>query len=113
GRARRSLGQRAAAAWQEGSRTDPKEAIAYALREAGLERPSRSRAAADGPSLTPRQRQVALLIAQGLTDRQIASRLGISVRTAESHTEQVRTKLGHTSRAQVAAWAAQSGLAGR
>jgi predicted ATPase/DNA-binding NarL/FixJ family response regulator len=54
--------------------------------------------------LTRRQREVAALIAEGLTDRQIAERLVISPRTAESHVEQILTRLGFRSRAQVAAW---------
>ncbi len=45
-------------------------------------------------------------MAQGLTDRQIAARLVISPRTAESHVEQILTRLGFRSRAQIAAWTA-------
>jgi len=45
------------------------------------------------------------LIAGGLADKEIAVRLGVSVRTAEFHVERIRTKLGFTSRAQIAAWA--------
>jgi DNA-binding NarL/FixJ family response regulator len=56
--------------------------------------------------LTRRQRQVAELVAQGLTDREIAARLVISPRTAESHVEQILTRLGFRSRAQIAAWTA-------
>jgi DNA-binding CsgD family transcriptional regulator/sugar lactone lactonase YvrE len=55
-------------------------------------------------TLTPREREVAALIADGLTNRQIATRLFISERTAEHHVEQIRSKLGFHSRAQVAAW---------
>jgi sugar lactone lactonase YvrE len=54
---------------------------------------------------------VAILVAQGLTNRDIATRLFISERTAESHVEQIRGKLGFRSRAQVAAWVA-TGLPG-
>jgi DNA-binding CsgD family transcriptional regulator/sugar lactone lactonase YvrE len=56
------------------------------------------------PNLTRREREVALLVAQGLTNREIATRLFISERTAESHVEQIRGKLGFHSRAQIAAW---------
>ena len=56
--------------------------------------------------LTARQREVADLVAQGLTDRQIAARLVISPRTAESHVEQILTRLGFRSRAEIAAWTA-------
>jgi DNA-binding CsgD family transcriptional regulator/sugar lactone lactonase YvrE len=56
------------------------------------------------PSLTRREREVAILVAQGLTNREIATRLFISERTAESHVEQIRGKLGFHSRGQIAAW---------
>ena len=54
--------------------------------------------------LTPRQVQVAALVAEGLTNRQIARRLGIEERSAEGHVERIRHRLGVTSRAQIAAW---------
>ncbi|WP_331752725.1 LuxR C-terminal-related transcriptional regulator [Streptomyces anthocyanicus] len=54
-----------------------------------------------GP-LTPREREVADLIAEGLTNRQIAERLVISKRTADTHVEHILTKLGVASRVQVA-----------
>jgi pimeloyl-ACP methyl ester carboxylesterase/DNA-binding CsgD family transcriptional regulator len=54
--------------------------------------------------LTPRQREVAALVAEGLTNRDIAGRLGITERSAESHLERIRLRLGFRSRAQVAAW---------
>jgi DNA-binding NarL/FixJ family response regulator len=57
-------------------------------------------------SLTPREREVAELIGQGLSNRQIATRLVTSVRTAETHVENVLRKLGFSSRARVAAWVA-------
>jgi DNA-binding CsgD family transcriptional regulator/sugar lactone lactonase YvrE len=62
------------------------------------------------PNLTRREREVADLVAQGLTNREIASRLFISERTAESHVEQIRGKLGFHSRGQVAAWVAAQNL---
>jgi pimeloyl-ACP methyl ester carboxylesterase/DNA-binding CsgD family transcriptional regulator len=55
-------------------------------------------------TLTARQLQVAALVAEGLTNRQIAERLGIEERSAEGHLERIRQRLGVTSRAQVAAW---------
>jgi non-specific serine/threonine protein kinase len=58
-----------------------------------------------GP-LTRRQEEVADLVTQGLTDREIAARLVISPRTAESHVEQILARLGFRSRAEIAAWAA-------
>jgi len=55
-------------------------------------------------SLTPRQTEVAALVADGLTNRELAERLGISERSAESHLERIRLRLGFRSRSQVAAW---------
>jgi DNA-binding CsgD family transcriptional regulator len=55
-------------------------------------------------SLTARQAEVAALVAEGLTNRELAERLGISERSAESHLERIRLRLGFRSRAQVAAW---------
>jgi DNA-binding CsgD family transcriptional regulator/sugar lactone lactonase YvrE len=63
------------------------------------------------PSLTRREREVAALVAQGLTNREIATRLFISERTAESHVEQIRGKLGFRSRVHIANWVA-AGLPG-
>jgi pimeloyl-ACP methyl ester carboxylesterase/DNA-binding CsgD family transcriptional regulator len=56
------------------------------------------------PDLTPRQAEVAGLVAQGLTNREIGDRLGIDERSAEGHLERIRLRLGVRSRAQVAAW---------
>ena len=55
-------------------------------------------------TLTPRQQEVAALVAEGLTNREIGRRLGIEERSAEGHLERVRLRLGVRSRAQVAAW---------
>jgi non-specific serine/threonine protein kinase len=60
--------------------------------------------------LTPREREVAALIAHGFTSREIAERLVISERTADSHAEHIRDKLGLRSRRQIAAWAIEHGL---
>jgi pimeloyl-ACP methyl ester carboxylesterase len=54
--------------------------------------------------LTARQTEVAALVADGLTNREVARRLGITERSAESHLERIRLRLGFRSRAQVAAW---------
>jgi predicted ATPase/DNA-binding CsgD family transcriptional regulator/Tfp pilus assembly protein PilF len=68
---------------------------------------------AEGP-LTARELQIARLIARGLSNRAIADELVISPATVARHVANIFTKLGFTSRAQVAAWAAQreSGNAG-
>ncbi|MDQ2915064.1 MAG: AAA family ATPase [Chloroflexota bacterium] len=59
--------------------------------------------------LTKRERQVAAFVAEGFTNRDIADRLVISERTAETHVEHIRNKLGVRSRAQVAAWTVRGG----
>jgi DNA-binding CsgD family transcriptional regulator len=61
------------------------------------------------PTLTPRQREVAGLVAEGLTNRQIGELLGIDERSAEGHLERIRLRLGVRSRAQVAAWHVATG----
>jgi predicted ATPase/DNA-binding NarL/FixJ family response regulator len=60
----------------------------------------------DQVPLTPRERQVAALVASGRTNRQIGRMLGISEKTAEVHLHHVMSKLDARSRAEVAAWAA-------
>ncbi|WP_395242604.1 alpha/beta fold hydrolase [Agromyces sp. MMS24-K17] len=60
-------------------------------------------------TLTPRKREVAALIGEGLTNRQIAARLGIEERSAEGHVERILLRLGFRSRAQIAAWHAAQG----
>jgi DNA-binding NarL/FixJ family response regulator len=56
------------------------------------------------PALTPRKKEVALLVAQELTNRQIASTLTLSQHTVATHVRNVLNKLGLHSRNQVAAW---------
>jgi DNA-binding CsgD family transcriptional regulator/pimeloyl-ACP methyl ester carboxylesterase len=58
--------------------------------------------------LTVRERQVASLVADGLTNAEIGGRLGIGRRTVESHLERARSKLGLRSRSDLAAWAARA-----
>jgi pimeloyl-ACP methyl ester carboxylesterase/DNA-binding CsgD family transcriptional regulator len=62
-----------------------------------------------GAVLTERELEVARLIAAGLTNHAIATRMSIAPRTAESHAENIRRKLGVRSRAQIAAWVAAGG----
>jgi DNA-binding CsgD family transcriptional regulator/tetratricopeptide (TPR) repeat protein len=56
------------------------------------------------PVLSPRETEVARLVAAGNTNRDIATRLVISDRTAQNHVQHVLTKLGFTKRSQIAAW---------
>jgi DNA-binding CsgD family transcriptional regulator len=104
---RHALGDDAyAAAVQRGTDLSLDQAIAYALAEQATTAdppPSVTRAP---DVLTRREGQVAGLIAQGLSNKQIATRLVIAPRTAEGHVEHILTKLGFTSRTQIATWAA-------
>jgi non-specific serine/threonine protein kinase len=100
-----------AAGWQadygRGGSLDRAAAIDLALRET----PPATRRWHDDNPLTRRQQEVAQLVAQGLTDREVATRLTISIRTAESHVEQILARLGFRSRAQIAAWVVARGSA--
>jgi DNA-binding NarL/FixJ family response regulator len=60
-----------------------------------------------GDPLTRREREVATLVAKGLTNREIAGRLSISERTAQNHVQHVLTKLGLANRSQIAVWVTQ------
>jgi tetratricopeptide (TPR) repeat protein len=60
--------------------------------------------------LTQRERAVAALIARGKSNREIADALVVAPRTIETHVHSILSKLGFTSRAQIAVWAAEKGL---
>jgi non-specific serine/threonine protein kinase len=62
-------------------------------------------------TLSPRERQVAALVARGLTNREIATALAVTEHTAMRHVEHILSKLRLRSRTQVAAWAVAQGLA--
>ena len=83
----------------------------------GLERPASDLAAPGGNAtasvLSRREDEVADLVAEGLTDREIATRLVISQRTAESHVQHILAKLGFRSRTQIATWVTQRQTASR
>jgi predicted ATPase/DNA-binding CsgD family transcriptional regulator len=101
-RSRRLLGDRGfEAATAQGAGLALDELVAYALEE-----PAAPAAAGAGrpAALTRREREVAELVARGLSNKEIASSLVIAQRTAETHVEHVLTKLGFTSRAQIASW---------
>ncbi|HET6665167.1 MAG TPA: response regulator transcription factor, partial [Acidimicrobiales bacterium] len=59
--------------------------------------------------LTPREREVVTLLAEGLSNSQVAERLYISPRTAAVHVSNILAKLGMSSRTEVAAWAVSEG----
>lgn len=60
--------------------------------------------------LTPREREVVILIAEGRSNREIAKQLVVSERTARTHVSNILTKLGLASRTQAAMWAVKEGL---
>jgi pimeloyl-ACP methyl ester carboxylesterase/DNA-binding CsgD family transcriptional regulator len=66
--------------------------------------------ASPGPRLTGRELEVAELVAEGLTNHAIATRLSVAPRTAEAHVENIRRKLQVHSRAQIAAWVTEHRL---
>ncbi|MCE7001957.1 helix-turn-helix transcriptional regulator [Kibdelosporangium philippinense] len=59
--------------------------------------------------LTRRERQVAELVAEGLSNKDIAARLVIAQRTAEGHVDRILTKLGFSTRTQLAVWINEQG----
>ena len=87
---------------RQGAAMGFEEAVAEALGEpvAAPAAPRRGR----GDPLTPREWEVAELVAQGLTNREIADRLVVAARTVDSHVAHILAKLGFSARAQVAAW---------
>jgi non-specific serine/threonine protein kinase len=64
----------------------------------------------DAVTLTPRQRQVAVLVAQGRTNRQIASELVITERAAANHIEHILNRLGMDTRTEIGVWATKQGF---
>jgi DNA-binding CsgD family transcriptional regulator len=90
-------------AWQAGYALTPDEAITEALR-IGADQPILPAAeTTTAPALSPREHQIALLIARGNTNGQIAAAIGIALRTVDTHVSRILHKLGATSRAEVAA----------
>jgi non-specific serine/threonine protein kinase len=85
-------------------------AVASALEEPAPA--TDSPAGAPPARLTPREREVAALVAGGLSNREIAAQMVISVRTAETHVQHIMVKLGFTARTQIAAWTAAGDAAG-
>jgi predicted ATPase/class 3 adenylate cyclase/DNA-binding CsgD family transcriptional regulator len=86
------------AAWAEGAALSTDEAIAYAQRGRG----ERKRPSSGWDSLTPTELDVVRLVAEGIPNKDIATRLFVSPRTVQSHLRHVYNKLGLTSRVQLA-----------
>jgi DNA-binding NarL/FixJ family response regulator len=100
-----------------GDRDEALAALAAAAREAGQLgmvtftewigqlQAQLTAAPAGGSPLSPRDLEVARLVAQGLTNKRIGQTLYISERTAENHVQHILAKLGLRNRSQIAAWA--------
>jgi len=94
---------KAAAAVVTGERLDGDRLLAYALRDAP-EDVAQPGDRADDDALTCRERQIAVLVADGLTDQEIAERLELSVRTVRTHLTSIHNRLDLRSRIQLAVW---------
>jgi non-specific serine/threonine protein kinase len=108
----------AKAAWDEGQTMSDEQAVAYALERtsdnASPLAPETSRLRGQQQSvLTRREHEVAALVAGGLTNREIAKTLVITLSTAERHVANILSKLALRSRTEVALWAVERGLDAR
>jgi len=110
-KARKTLGDAAfEAAFAEGKGAPQDALIAEALGSRPQPAPTAKRGTRsrnDQSPLTPRERQIAELVASGMSNKEIATTLVISKRTAETHVEHILTKLGFNNRNQVTAWVSE------
>ena len=115
-RSRAGLGDAAfGVAFDDGRAMTLDQAVEYALTDTAVTAPDAGgagagRAGAKPSPLTAREREVAALVARGLTNREIAAALVVTERTAETHVQNILNKLGFSSRSQVAAWTVEEGL---
>jgi DNA-binding NarL/FixJ family response regulator len=86
------------------------EAIEYALSEEETTPSTLPNVSQEQPDvLTPREEEIAALVARGMTNRQIAADLTISKHTAATHVRRILKKLGLHSRTELAAWITEQG----
>jgi predicted ATPase/DNA-binding CsgD family transcriptional regulator len=102
----KAAGSAAARLLAEGRQMTLTAALEYALAN----EPEEAWRTGPGQALTRRETEVAMLAARGLTNRDIAALLCLSVRTVEVHVDRILTKLGFRTRTQLAAWAHKEGL---
>ena len=104
--ARAKAGRAAERLVADGRRLSPEQAVGLVLAS----EPDDAPPPASRQALTRREAEVAALAARGLTNRDIAAQLFLSVRTVEVHVDHILTKLGFHTRTQLAAWALEGGL---
>ena len=109
---RTSVGEEAfATAWAEGQAMALEVVIDYALSEPEISAVHSSPADKEKfGGLTAREREVAVLVAQGKSNREIANAMTVGVRTVETYATRIMNKLGFDSRVQIATWAIEKGL---
>jgi predicted ATPase/DNA-binding CsgD family transcriptional regulator len=103
--ARNDLGAEAfSTAFRKGRAMSIAQGLSYALEEPEPPRSHQLTARRQSDGLTEREHEVAALVAQGLSNKQIAACLVVSQRTAESHVRHILNKLGFDTRAQIVTW---------
>ncbi len=101
--------ERAGSLFAEGFALPRDEAIALALSPQETKRTAR-RSGLGAGALTTREQEIALLVSTGLTNREIADSLFLSVRTVETHVDRILSKLGFHNRTRLASWVREQEL---
>jgi predicted ATPase/DNA-binding CsgD family transcriptional regulator len=94
--------------FEDGRRLDPDQQMSLALGRPTSAQKEQAAAVAAADLLTPREREVASLLAAGLSNRAIAAKLVLSPRTVEAHVDHILTKLAVRSRTEAGVWAANA-----